>query len=344
VDTAQGQMSIIRQASAFVCRHGWIAIALFAWAYGLRTSGEAEFRTISAAPFVMNLPPQDQYLYSSPFTFFLGSYYQHHGLDYAWAFFVVNALGLAAFFVSLYRLLATDGFGDRSAAALVLFTSPLLFVMLSWIGKSDAYLLAFFFMFTLTESRVSHMVLSALMILCHAEMGAGVLCVDWCLTRRRGAAMAIGLIAGEAAVYAYTHFMLSPMPASRATYALDHLPALWSIFWSHPILHIAATLGPFWIYGATRLFTNPLRAALFALALALAVMSYDFTRIFVIVSAPMLLQITREVVADNARDGGVRVGPWRIGVCALWPIMFLQFQCAGVRLLFAQGVRVALRG
>ena len=33
-----------------------------------------------------------------------------------------------------------------------------------------------------------------------------------------------------------------------------------------------------------------------------------------------------------------------VGVCALWPIMFLQFQCAGVRLLFAQGVRVALRG
>jgi hypothetical protein len=67
----------------------------------------------------------------------------------------------------------------------VLFTLPLLFVMLSWIGKSDAYLLAFYFMFTLTESRISHIVLSALMILCHAEMGAVVLCVDWCLTRRR---------------------------------------------------------------------------------------------------------------------------------------------------------------
>ena len=95
---------------------------------------------------------------------------------------------------------------------------------------------------------------------------------------------------------------LCPPPGRRTPSII--VPALWSIFWSHPILHIAATLGPFWIYGATRLFTNPLRAALFALALALAVMSYDFTRIFVIVSTPMLLQITREVVADNARDGG----------------------------------------
>jgi hypothetical protein len=337
-------MRAIRQALELVCRREWIAIVLFAWAYGLRTIGEAEFRTISAAPFRMNLPAQDQYLYSSPFTFFLGSYYQHHGLDYAWAFFVVNALGLAAFFVSLYRLLGTGGFRDRSAAALVLFTSPLLFVLLSWIGKSDAYLLAFYFMFTLTKSRASHAVLSALMILCHAEMGAAVLCVDWCLTRRRGTAMAIGLIAGEAAVYAYTHFLLSPMPASRATYALDHMAELWRIFWSHPIVHIVATLGPFWVYAATRVFTNPLRAALFAIALALAMMSYDFTRVFVIVSTPMLLQITREVVADNARAGGLRIGRYSVSVCALWPILFLQFQCAGVRLLFAQGVRVALRG
>ena len=337
-------MRIIRQASEFVCRHGWIAIALFAGAYGLRTNGEAEFRTISAAPFAMNLPAQDQYLYSSPFTFFLGSYYQHHGLDYAWAFFVVNALGLAAFFVSLYRLLATGRFGDRSAAALVLFTSPLLFVMLSWIGKSDAYLLAFYFMFTLSESRVSQAVLAGLMILCHAEMGAVVLCIDWCLTRRRGVAIALGVIAGEGAVLTYTHLLLSPSPDSRVTYVLTHSAELWIIFRSHPFLHLAATLGPFWVYAATRVFTDPLRIALFAVALSLAAASYDFTRVFVIVSTPMLLAITREVVADSGQDGVIRVGRRRLGVCALWPLMFLQFQCAGFRLLFAQGVRVALRG
>src|SRR6516225_340400 len=185
VDPAPARMTMLRRASGFVCRHAWIAIALFAWAYGVRTSGEAEFLTISVAPFALNLPPQDQYLYSSPFTFFVGSYYQHHGLDYAWAFFVVNALGLAAFFGSLSRLLATERFVNRSAAALVLFTSPLLFVMLSWIGKSDAYLLAFYFMFTLSESRVAQVILAGLMITCHAEMGAVVLGVDWCLTRKR---------------------------------------------------------------------------------------------------------------------------------------------------------------
>ena len=27
----------------------------------------------------------------------------------------------------------------------------------------------------------------------------------------------------------------------------------------------------------------------------------------------------------------------------LWPLMFAQFQCAGARLLFAQGLRLSLR-
>jgi len=337
-------MTMLRRASGFVCRHAWIAIALFAWAYGVRTSGEAEFRTISAAPFALNLPPQDQYLYSSPFTFFVGSYYQHHGLDYAWAFFVVNALGLAAFFGSLSRLLATERFVNRSAAALVLFTSPLLLVMLSWIGKSDAYLLAFYFMFTLSESRVAQVILAGLMITCHAEMGAVVLGVDWCLTRKRTVAIALGVIAGEAAVFTYTHLLLSPSPDSRVTYAMAHAAELWTIFRSHPFLHLAATLGPFWLYASTRMFRHPVRPVLFAAALTLAAASYDFTRVFVIVSTPMLLVITREVVADSFRDGVISIGRHRLSVCALWPLMFFQFQYAGFRLLFAQGVRVALRG
>ena len=58
-----------------------------------------------------------------------------------------------------------------------------------------------------------------------------------------------------------------------------------------------------------------------------------------IVSTPMLLQITREVVATTPRDGGfARSLPRRWCVRAVADHVF-QFQCAGVR-LFAQGVRV----
>jgi hypothetical protein len=337
-------MRAYREVSALVCRHAWIVVILFACAYGLRTSGEAEFRTVSAAPLVTNLPPQDQYLYSSPLTFWIGAYYQHHGLDYAWAFFTVNAIGLALFFVALRAVLTCECGDDRSAAALVLFTSPLLFVMLSWIGKSDAFLLGFFFLFMLSESAVAQAVLASAMVLCHAEMGAAVLFVYLCLERRRWPAIMAGVIVGETAVFTYTHFLLSPEPISRATYALGHWPDLWRIFWSHPLLHLAATFGPFWAYAATRTVIQPIRAFVFVVALGLAAASYDFTRVFVIVSTPLLLDITREIVADLKRQGSVAAGWPAVAVAPLWPLVFVQMQCAGVRLLFAQGVRLALRG
>lgn len=113
-------MGMLRAAARFVCRHSWALVPAFACVYGIQTNGEAEFRTISAAPFVVNLPLQEQYLYGSPLTFLLGSYYQHHGLDYAWAFLVVNSLGLTAFFASLAAVLSREAEEGRGLAAVVL--------------------------------------------------------------------------------------------------------------------------------------------------------------------------------------------------------------------------------
>jgi hypothetical protein len=224
-------MGSFRRLSEFVGRHPGLAVAAFAGLYGLQTNGEAEFRTISAAPFVVNLPAQDQYLYGSPFTFLLGSYYQHHGLDYAWAFFTVNALGLAAFFSSLYALMVRQFQSEsRGAAALVFFSSPLLFVLLSWIGKSDAYLLAFYFLFRLTGSGFTQLLLCALMTVCHRELAVVVLLVHLCLDPGRWRPAALGLLAGEAAVYLYTHALLSSVPASRAGFVVDHAAELWRKF------------------------------------------------------------------------------------------------------------------
>jgi hypothetical protein len=47
---------------------------------------------------------------------------------------------------------------------------------------------------------------------------------------------------------------------------------LWSIFRSHPILHVAATLGPFWICRDPSVHKSAAGGAV-CLALALAVMS-----------------------------------------------------------------------
>src|SRR5262249_20637042 len=86
---------------AYVAQRWELAAVLGAAAYGVRTTDLDEFRKLSAAPFVMNLAPQYQFLYGSPLTVFLGSYYRHHGIDDLTAFFLVHGLGVVLFFVTL---------------------------------------------------------------------------------------------------------------------------------------------------------------------------------------------------------------------------------------------------
>ncbi len=335
---------VLRRISEYVCRHPWLAIALFVAAYGIRTSDQVEFRTISAAPFGMNLPPEHQFLYGSPFTFFVGSYYQHHGLDDRAAYFVVYLLGIALLCVSLRKALARlVGDEGRRLATIVMLSSPLLFVVLSWIGKSDAYLLAFFFLLTTTESAATQVVLCVLMLLCHREMGAAVLLAYLCLKKRRAwQPIVLGLVLGETALFIYTRVLLSSVPASRTAYAVGHASALWNIFWSHPFLHLLASFGPFWVYVMTRKTVTLAAAAIFIVAMVLSIISYDFTRVFVIVSTPLVLEVTREAVADFTQHGGIAIGKYRLGLHALWPLMFVQVQLAGAKILWARCVDIVL--
>jgi hypothetical protein len=145
--------TVFRRVFDYVRRHPWQVITLFVAAYGFRTTDVVEFRAISAGPFTLNLLPEYQFLYGSPFTFLVGSYYQHHGLDYVTAFFVVYSLGIAFFFVSLRTVLVHQlGDEDHRLAMIVILSSPLLLIVLSFVGKSDTYLLAFLFLLMTTES------------------------------------------------------------------------------------------------------------------------------------------------------------------------------------------------
>src|SRR5438093_1027701 len=106
--------TFVRSLSNAVWEHPGLAVALFVAAFGMRISDvdRIEFRTISAAPFTMSVPAEHQFLYGSPFTFFLGSYYRHHGLDDRSAFAIVHGLGELLFFASAYKA-AVHAFGEQ---------------------------------------------------------------------------------------------------------------------------------------------------------------------------------------------------------------------------------------
>ena len=328
----------LRSASEYAWRHPWIPIALFALGYGIRFADVDEFRAITANPYVVNVQPQYQFLYASPLTFFLGSYYQHHAIDPGTSFLIVAALGLVLLAAAAQRWVAAEfDRPDRPVAWLVLCSSPLLFVVLFWVGKSDVYLLAFFLLLAASASPVTRAILAALVVLCHGELGAAVLVGYALLTPLDWRSVVAGLGVGESALFIYTHRLLSAVPLSRSAYAFSHLSDLASVFWAHPILHLVAALGPFWLYVAARRQIAIAETLVLAAAFALSVLSYDYTRVFVIVSLPLILVVTKDAAMAMRRDSGLGIGSYVLGAHALWPLVFLQVQLAGPKLFWARG-------
>ena len=315
-----------------------VSLPLFVWLYGWHTVDVVEWRTLSAAPFEVSLEPSRQFLYASPFTFLLGSYYQHQGLGFRDSFIVVHAIGLALLAVAAVRALRVRcGSEYWGAAALLLAASPLLLITVSWIGKDDAFLLAFYFLMIASGSPPTRVCLAVLMVLCHRELAVAMLVIH-VLVRRDGAAPIVGTLAGVAISFFYTHVLLSEPPATRIDYAVAHARALAARAVAHPAIHFLAALGPFWLYVLRpAALTRPRLIALLTAA-ALAAITLDFTRIFVLAATPLLMVLTEELIAELRETGGI----WLVG--RRWPIgtlgflVFAQLQLAGDRLSSLRGL------
>ena len=311
------------------------------WLYGWRTIDTVEWRTITAAPFAVSLDSSQQFLYGSPFTFLLGSYYQHHGLSFDAAFVTVHGIGLALFayavFRSLTALCSADG---RAAGAIVLAGSPLLFVVLTWIGKSDAYLLGFYLLLVSVRSPLTQSILAVLMIACHRELAIAILAGHMIL-HGYAKGVSVGALTGVAGSYAFTHLLLESVPASRFDFMLAHAGDLLRSMAAHPLTYLLATLGPFWLYVARPSALTASRGAVLLMAAVLAAVTFDFTRVFVIVATPLLLVLTKDVAAE-LRSGGMLFWGHRVGVGALAALAFAQIQVAGAKVLWIRGIEWTL--
>lgn len=307
------------------------------WLYGWRTIDTVEWRTITAAPLSVTLDPGQQFLYGSPFIFLLGAYYQRQGLDFVTAFVVVHGLGLVFFGYALFRCLtqlcSTTG---RAAGAIVLAGSPLLFVVLTWVGKSDTYLLAFYLLLVTTRSRLTMAILCVLMVGCHRELALAMLAAH-VLLRGSVAAVALGAAIGTAGTFAYTHLLLTSVPSSRFDFVLAHVRDVVRGVIAHPVVHVAATLGPFWIYLCRPAAFTVARVVVLGMAAVLACVAYDFTRVFIIAATPLLLVLTEEVVAELREMGSVRLFGRRVGLGALSLLAVLQLQVMGAKVLWVRG-------
>ena len=309
----------------FMARRPWLLAALVAIAYGIRLNDTRELVEAAVDPYRMVLPPEREFLYGSPLPLFLVSYFIHQGIPGPAAYLWVQVMGAALFVAGLHRTLGRGvSVETRNLTLTVLLTSPLLVTLLLWFGKSDLYLLGFFLLLTSSPSKSSQVGLAALMIISHRELASVLLLMHGLLTPGRWRPIAVGLVAGHAIVAGYTG-MLSPQPASRVDFAWQHATALIGIFAATPLLHlfVPATLTA--IYAAMRTLTWR-AATVLAVALAFAVVAQDFTRVFTIISMPVLVDAARMIAVNRPS-----------AVTWLWPLALVQLHLAGSNLLWVHG-------
>ena len=314
-----------------MARRPWLLAALVAIAYGVRLNDTRELVDAAVDPYRMALPPEREFLYGSPLPLFLVSYFIHQGLPGMAAYIWVQVMGAALFLVGLHRVVGRGVSREtRNLTLTVLLTSPLLVTLLWWIGKSDLYLLGFFLLLTCSPSQASQVGLASLMIVSHGELATIVLLMHGLLTPGRWRAIAVGLIVGHAMLAGYTG-MLSPQPTSRADFAWQHAAELIGIFAATPLLHLVTPATLTVIYAAMRTLTWRAVTVL-AVALGFAIVAQDFTRVFTIISTPLLIDAARTIAVSRPS-----------AVTWLWPLAFIQVHLAGTNLLWAHGqdIRIA---
>ena len=314
-----------------------ITVLVFVWLYGWQTIDLVEWRSLTAAPFSVTLEPSQQFLYGSPFAPLLGAYYQRQGIGVDESFVIVHAAGLLLLAYAATRVLMTRcGVDQLAAGVLVIAASPLLLTIVSWIGKNDGFLLAFYLLLLLARSPLTRAILCALMVLCHRELAVAMLMAH-ALVRAEGLALAGGAAAGLAISFFYTNVLLDAAPASRLDFMMGHAGSLAASVARHPIAHFVSALGPFWIFVLRPSALTIRRVAVLGLAAAVAGMTLDFTRIFVLATAPLVIQLTEELVAEVREHGGIAVLGSRLPVSALGILAFAQVQLAGDRLSWIRG-------
>jgi hypothetical protein len=314
-----------------------ITVPVFLWLYGWQSIDLVEWRTLTAAPFTLALDPSQQFLYGSPFSHLLGAYYQRQGLGVGESFLVVHGLGLVLLAYAVFRALTTRCGADHwGAGALVMAGSPLLLTVVSWIGKDDSFLLAFYLLLLMSRSPLSRAILGALMVICHRELAMAML-IGHVLIRAEGLAIAAGGAAGLALSYLYTNVLLDTAPLTRVDYMLEHARGLLAGVIARPFAHFVAALGPFWLYVLRPSSLTVRRAAVLAMAAVLASMTLDFTRVFVLASSPLLIDLTEQLVIEVRDHGGIQVLGRRWPVGALGLLAFAQVQLAGDRLSWIRG-------
>lgn len=314
---------------------------------GVRFVGMSVMGDLHARPLQRLESPQDQYLHSSLVSIFVGhtlgavSPRRMRALSLS-----VMALALSA--VLLYGHRAVPDPAERWTFFRLLALSPLIHVLVFWLGKSDPYLVAGYFLLLLSGNAFVVAALALGMTLTHLEQATVLLAVHGLLHRPRPAVVGgllAGWLAGLAVHQAYL-VQLGLAGSPRVSWLWDHPDVLGRNNLARPYAMLALSFSWFWIplfayLRDRRGWTLPL---LSGACFAVAMLAMDFTRVFTLVALPLIVHVARELAHEGAGTLRPRLG-------ALTGLGFLQMELAVGRiwdnawaLMLVRRLGVDLRG
>ena len=142
--------------------------------YGWQGRDFTDFEILASKPF--NLYPliERQFLHSSPFTFFLGAVFIKIFGTYL-SYYFIGSMGII-FFITIFIYFIKFRYKEYfNNACILMFMSPILLIIFKWFGKSDAFLIGFFFLLVLANSDIFKSFLSVLMVFCHRDIALLIL-------------------------------------------------------------------------------------------------------------------------------------------------------------------------
>jgi hypothetical protein len=291
---------------------------------GVRFVGLPFLVSLHADPLRL-LERQDQwFLHGSILNIFVGhALHVVEPLQIQGFYLVASLLAMAALLYYGHRALPDEG--PRWTFFLLVALSPVLHVLVFWIGKADPFIVAAYAFLLLTRNPVAAGGLSLAITLSHQEIATILLAVHVALHRPRPATL-VGLIAGWAIglglhqVYA-TQIGLAG--SFRVGWLWDRPGALARMNFARPLTMAAFSFC--WFWAAVLVFLHERRERLImglaALCFGVAALALDFTRVFTLMALPLIVYIAREL----AREEGGALRPWRRSLVLL---AFMQMELA----------------
>jgi hypothetical protein len=293
---------------------GWLrerpllVIPLFLGLYGYGTIDVGDYRVLSAAPLALHPELSRQFLQFSPLAYFLG-YPFTSTIGWTWSFAIVMGGGLVGFVTALRHFAAVRYRAHRHDAMLMILATPLLIVLTQYLGKSDLYLVVFLLLLVASGNPVRQVAFSALIVLCHLEMGLLILVSAMFLGIVPWRSAIAGGVVGVLLILGYHQYLLPSPPRSRADMGAGFLSEALDAVMNTPVLHLVFTFGAFWMCVFTAWPLGWRWRAVFVGTLAIASVTLDFTRVFNLVGLPMTIAAVDKVfppVDDGAGPGAPR--------------------------------------